>query len=753
MAVCLKNPGSRNGSARGRRARLPVAARMLVAVALCAAPALVQAEAPPGGAATVFHFQGYGRAHGVGMCMDGVYYRAREGQDYRTILNYYYTGVTFSTTDDNRPIRVKGRDGQIRVLSMHDYLYHLQEEPDSYPLEELKALYVAARTYTLSCIARNKHTAQGFDICSSGECCQAFDENKNVAAYPNCNAAVDATAGQILTYNGQPITAAYCGSCGGHTENNEDVWGGAAIPYLRGKPDEYCCHSKRFAWTADFTRSDVEARLNSRVDTAIGSLYAVDLSHRTPGGRVKTARLVGSAGVRTVPGEVIRALFGFSSTKFDLVQANFDEYVLVYNPSPRPTVVTFTFMKPDGSTADHVQEVTENSRYTLKVNDFAQFQETSIRVVSERPVIAERAMYFDCRNVYTGGSASIGMTAPRASWYMAEGYTGPDFETYVLVQNPAPEAAQVKYTFMLPKGRQPVVISRQVAPCSRATLRLNDVPGLENTDVSTLVESEGGTGIVAERSMYFNYHGIDGGHNAMGVPRPSTTWHLPEGYTGGTFDTYILLQNPTGKNTTVTATYMKEGGENVVRRYPLGAHSRYTVHADEVPGLDNAGFSTRLESAGGVGIVAEHALYFDYGSSGRRGGSCEAALAAASGTWYFAEGYTGGDFDTYILVENPGDKAARIRVTYNNPRGGGAEKDYTVRPRSRYTIHVNEIPGLESTEVATAIRSLNGVEVVAERAVYFVYTNGYCARAGGHLSTGATEPSRTWYFAEGYTGL
>jgi SpoIID/LytB domain protein len=636
---------------------------------------------------------------------------------------------------------------------MHDYLHHLQEEPDNYPLEELKALYVAARTYTLSCIARNKHSAQGFDICSSGECCQAFDENKNVANYPNNNAAVDATAGQIMTYNGQPITAAYCGSCGGHTENNEDVWGGSAIPYLRGKPDDYCHNSPRFAWSASFKKTDVEARLNSRSDTAIGSLYVMDLSNRTPGGRVKTARLVGSSGVKSVPGSTLQALFGFSGTKYDLMHSNFDEYLLVYNPNPQPALVTFTFMKPDGTTVDEIQEVIENSRYTLRVNDYMQFQETSLRVVADRPVVAERAMYFNCRNRYVGGSDSMGVAEPQKAWYLAEGYTSPSFETYILVQNPGPSEADIKYTFMVPGGKPPLLKTQRVAPFSRTTVRVNDVPGLANTDVSTLVECTSGDGIIAERSMYFDYYGRDGGHNAMGVPAPSTVWHLAEGYTGGQFDTYILVQNPTDAEASVEATYMKEDGSTVKKRYAVAARSRYTIHADIVPGLENAGFSTRLESRNGVPIVVEHSLYFDYNGSGRSDGSCGAGVTEASDSWYFAEGYTGGDFDTYILVENPEANAANIKVTYNNPAGGGAEKEYKVKAKSRFTIHVDEIPGLENSEVATAVRSTNGVKVIAERAMYFVYTDGYCSRGGGHDTAGTTAPARTWYFAEGYTGL
>ncbi len=699
-----------------------------------------------------FYFTGTGRAHGVGMCMDGVHYRALAGQTYHQILNYYYTRISFSSTDDNRPIRVKGRDGQIRTWSMHDYLYHLQEEPNDSPMEELKCLYVAARTYALNVIARGKHAAQGFDICSSGDCCQACDENKNIAAYPNNNAAVDATRGEIMTYNGQPITAAYCGSCGGHTENNEDVWGGSAIPYLRGKPDDFCKYSPRYSWGFAFRKSELEARLNSRGDTAIGSLYVMDLSDRTPGGRVRTARLVGSGAIKRVPGSTIQALLGFPSTKYDLSHPNFDEYILVLNPNDQVATVTFTFMQPDGTTTEHAEQVAAKSRFTLKVNDYLELQEVSTKVTSDLPVIAERAMYFNMSNRFVGGSDSMGIPSPKPRWYIAEGYTGGTFESYVLVQNPQPKAENLKFTFMLPGGK--TVEKTATAPASsRVTVKLNDVPGLENTDVSTMVESVSGDGIIAERSSYFDYYGCDGGSNAPGVEAPSSQWYLAEGYTAQKFDTYILLQNPNGVASTIDATYMREDGTTIKGTYNVAAHSRYTIHADTVRGLESAGFSTRLVSSNNVGFIAERAMYFDYNGCGLDDGSDSVGTTSPAARWYFAEGYTGGNFDTWLLIQNPEGKKADVRVTFNTPGGGSVVKEYGIKAHSRFTLKVNGVEGLSNSEVSSTVESLNGVNVIAERSMYFIYSDGYSSRDGGHNTIGVNSASKTWYFAEGYTGF
>jgi hypothetical protein len=322
-----------------------------------------------------------------------------------------------------------------------------------------------------------------------------------------------------------------------------------------------------------------------------------------------------------------------------------------------------------------------------------------------------------------------------------------------MVQNPEPTPADLKFTFMLPGG-QTVERTTQAGPSSRLTIRLNDVPGLEGAEVSTLVECTSGNGIVAERSSYFDYYGCNGGNNAPGVTDFSNQWYLAEGYTGQGFDTYILLQNPNNEPSTVGAVYMREDGKNVEQTYTVKPHSRYSIKANNIPGLENTGFSTFLVSRNSVGFIAERAMYFfNYNGRSINDGTDSVGVTAPCLNWYFAEGYTGQNCDTWILIQNPSAETAEVRVTFNMPGGGSVQKEYDIKPRSRHTIKVNSVDGLSNAEVATTIQSTNGVKVVAERAMYFIYSNGYGNRDGGHNTVGVTGPSTSWYFAEGYTGL
>jgi SpoIID/LytB domain protein len=261
------------------------------------------------------------------MCMSGVLGRALRGEKYQTIIPYYYQGVSFGTMDDNTPIRVLCRDNVVRTYTFKEYLYRQLEEPDSWPPEALKVLAIAMRTYAIATKNNGKHAAQGYDICSSGSCCQAFDETIDPAKRPNTVAAVDATAGIIITYNGNPIVAAYSGNCGGHTADASEVWGGTGYPYWKGVPDDACSGMNGHDWTVTMSWSDLEAKMDSNAGTAVGALYAITILSLGESGRVTKMRIQGSAGSKDVSGSLFAAVAGLDTNFFSIAQSNFDDYL------------------------------------------------------------------------------------------------------------------------------------------------------------------------------------------------------------------------------------------------------------------------------------------------------------------------------------------------------------------------------------------------------------------------------------------
>lgn len=118
----------------------------------------------------------------------------------------------------------------INVVHLEDYVRGVvpaELSPDAFPEKEaLKAQAVAARTYAVK--RRGEFEAEGYDLCAT-PACQVY---RGIAVErPLSNAAVAETAGEILTFGGKPVDALYTSTCGGRTENAENVFS-QKEPYL-----------------------------------------------------------------------------------------------------------------------------------------------------------------------------------------------------------------------------------------------------------------------------------------------------------------------------------------------------------------------------------------------------------------------------------------------------------------------------------------------------------------------------------------
>lgn len=116
--------------------------------------------------------------------------------------------------------------------------------------------------------------------------------------------------------------------------------------------------------------------------------------------------------------------------------------------------------------------------------------------------------------------------------------------------------------------------------------------------------------------MYFDYAGNKGGHDSIGATMPSTTWYLAEGYTGGGFDTWVLVQNPWTVAVDFTLSFQLVEGDAPDQTFTLGPGERMSILLDSLPDLSNAEVSTKVTST--IPVVVERAMYFDY--QGKQGG-------------------------------------------------------------------------------------------------------------------------------------
>jgi virginiamycin B lyase len=114
--------------------------------------------------------------------------------------------------------------------------------------------------------------------------------------------------------------------------------------------------------------------------------------------------------------------------------------------------------------------------------------------------------------------------------------------------------------------------------------------------------------------------------------------------------------------------------------------------------------------------------------------------------FYFAEGYTGANFQEYTCLENPNASVADTWITCMFSDGTTKSQYYSLKPSSRLTVDINQLAGA-GKELSLRIVSTSA-GIVAERPMYFNYNGTW---TGGSDAIGATSPSSNWYFAEGNT--
>jgi stage II sporulation protein D len=204
----------------------------------------------------------------------------------------------------------------VNALSLDQYVQGVVpvEMPSSWAPEALKAQAVAARTYALTTDAGGSVFDQFPDTRS-----QVYRGVSGEAA--TSNAAVRATANQIVTYQGRAVPTYFFSTSGGETEDIQNVFYGAiAVPYLKGVDDPYDSIAPRHRWKfGPYSRKQVKAKLGG---LCAGSFRAVNVRQRGSSPRVVSADVVCSGGTRRVNGATIRSTAGLYDTWFTFVRVD-----------------------------------------------------------------------------------------------------------------------------------------------------------------------------------------------------------------------------------------------------------------------------------------------------------------------------------------------------------------------------------------------------------------------------------------------
>jgi stage II sporulation protein D len=196
----------------------------------------------------------------------------------------------------------------INALPVDDYVKGVipLESPASWPIEALKAQAVAARTYALT----TSKAGAGFE--------HYPDTRSQVyggagAEQPSTNLAADATAGQLVTYDGTPVPTYFFSTSGGRTEDVENTTlGTEPKPWLKSVEDEYDSVSPKHRWgPIRMSYASARAKLGGLVK---GRFKGIKVIRRGSSPRVVEADVIGSRGSTRVNGATLRARLGLDDT-------------------------------------------------------------------------------------------------------------------------------------------------------------------------------------------------------------------------------------------------------------------------------------------------------------------------------------------------------------------------------------------------------------------------------------------------------
>jgi len=205
----------------------------------------------------------------------------------------------------------EGRIYLINELPIEDYVKDVvvAEVGSNWDMEALKAQAVISRTYA---VYQKKINGDSIYHIVSSVLNQVYKGNN-----PNVRVAyaVAETSGEILTFDNRAIEAFYHSTCGGKTENPEDVFG-KSYPYLKSV-ESNCEISPYSTWEKRIEITEIEKALN------LSGIKEISIKSYTSTKRVKQLDIINNSGIITINATDLRKALGWSrlpSTNFSVTR-------------------------------------------------------------------------------------------------------------------------------------------------------------------------------------------------------------------------------------------------------------------------------------------------------------------------------------------------------------------------------------------------------------------------------------------------
>lgn len=430
----------------------------------------------------------------------------------------------------------------------------------------------------------------------------------------------------------------------------------------------------------------------------------------------------------------------------------FQTFFTIVNLSAQPAGVTASYHRDDGIRLVQWLGIEPRARLSLNASDVVGARAFGASFTADQDIVVERSTTWGPNQ---NAATTLGYAPENMrGWHFAEGTTRGQRTTFFVAQNLGDAPANVVATFTRDDSSRETR-SFTLAPRARDAYRMNDL--MPNTAFAASFAAD--QDIVVERTIMIEGDhpapmrrrrdddgdrrgasrngragnsataedgiGILGGlgYAAAGADVGSRSWEFAEGSTRRPYLTYFVLFNPSDEAAEVRFRFRPASGEARTHILRLPALGRVAFDPRDV--VPEADFGTSIMAD--RPIIAERSYYSTgdglYGALGYTPPRARGQARA----WYFADGNTTGDIETYFVLANLTDQPAQVRASYFADDGQPRDHAMTVPAGGRLALRANDVISGRTF----AARFVADRDIVAEHTTYFPGGSGFSTPGTG----------------------
>lgn len=254
----------------------------------------------------------YIKAVVIALIVVGVFLLLVHNNTYEVLWEDIKEGI-FQTQKKEPVVHLTRQDGTKQELALEAYLEGVvgSEMPASYEMEALKAQCVAARTFVTQRDFQVDDTVSSQVYHDEAQQRQIWGDDYDYY-HKRIQSAIEQTRGEIMTYEGEPISAVFFSTSCGKTANAHEYWN-KETPYLRSVDSHWDKESDGFEQQAVFTAQEFANKLGF-----VHSITQLSAPAYYESGYVKSITIDGI----TFSGREIREKLGLRSSCFTIAREN-----------------------------------------------------------------------------------------------------------------------------------------------------------------------------------------------------------------------------------------------------------------------------------------------------------------------------------------------------------------------------------------------------------------------------------------------